>query len=576
MAVPRRRTSSCPSFPSPEDAVFRYPRRIAPAASLALVLALAAPAGAQPAPRASADPLLGRIRPEWISAHVRFLSDRLLEGRETAARGGELAARYVAAELERLGLAPLGRDSSFLAPVPLRYSSVVPDRTSLTLITPAGAGRLEPGRDYLVHADKQREEVELKGSVVFVGWGVTAPEHGYDDYRGVDVRGKFAAMLFGGPAALPPDERGHYASLAAKERNALAHGALGVVTLWPTPGEVLGEKLGQLEGFGWLDPDGTPHSPFFELGPAIRLSETGSAKLLGAARRSFAEVAQALAQGPLSFPIDATLALSAAFTQRLTSSSNAGAVLQGSDPALRREYVVYSAHLDHVGVRAPVDGDSVYHGAIDNAGGTAVLLALARAHVQLPRPKRSVIFLAVTGEEKGILGSDYFVHHPPVPLEAIVANVNLDNFVMISPVRDFAPYGAKYSTLDGEVKRAFARLGVDWSDDPLPWMTIFTRSDHYPFMRQGVPAVMLFPGKASGRGPQDGVATQRRWFETVHHTPRDRFDQGIDWGAGVTYAEANLLIGYAAADRSERPAWRGRFFFHRPGRGPRGSSGTQE
>lgn len=511
---------------------------------------------------APAPPLLGRIKPEWIAAHVRFLSDRLLEGRETGARGAELAARYVAAEFEALGLKPLGRDSTFLAPVPLRYSAVKPERTSLVLTTASGGNTLELGRHYLVHADKNREAIDLTAPIAFVGWGVTAPERDYDDYRGLDVRGKFVAMMFGGPASLPPDERGHYAGLAIKEQNALAHGAIGIITLLPTAATTLKDRLGQLEGFGWLDRDGAAHSPFFEQGPAIRLTDQGTAVLLQAAGRTLGQVVDALTRGPLSFPIDATLSFQAAFSQRPTSSPNVVAMLEGSDPQLKQEYLVYSAHLDHVGVGSPVEGDSVYHGAIDNAGGTAVLMALARAFATLPRPKRSVIFLAVTGEEKGLIGSDYFVRHPPVPLDAIVADINLDNFVMVAPVKDFVAYGAQYSTLAEDASRAFRRLGVESSDDPLPWMTIFTRSDHYSFMRQGVPGLMLFPGKLSGSGGKDGVETQRQWFDHIHHTPRDRVDQGIDWGAGVTYAEANLLIGDAVANQRGRPKWRGRFFFH--------------
>jgi hypothetical protein len=335
----------------------------------------------------------------------------------------------------------------------------------------------------------------------------------------------------------------------------------------PAPGPLLEEKFGQLEGFGWLDPAGGVHSIFFESDATIRLSVTGARNLFRAAGRSVEEVIEALGKGPASFPIDVTLSFRSTFSHRTRSSPNVAGLLRGADPRLAGEYVVLTAHLDHVGVRAPVDGDSVYHGAIDNAGGTAVLMALARAFEDLPRPKRSLIFLAVTGEEKGILGSDYFVHHPPVPIESIVANVNLDNFVMINPIRDFVAYGAQYSSLEEDAGAAFRRLGVQVSEDPLPWMTIFTRSDHYPFMRRGIPGLMLFPGKASGRGTTSGVETQRRWFDTVHHTPRDRFDQGIDWSAGVTYAEANLLITHRVANRIPRPTWRGRYFFNDATRG---------
>lgn len=506
------------------------------------------------APATAADPLVGRIRPEWVAASIRYLADDLLRGRETGQPGAELAAKYVAAQFEEAGLEPV--NGSFLMPVPLRHSSVIAGETRVSLGTASGPVSLELDVDVMVHPDKNADRARFEGEVVFVGWGVTAPERGYDDYRGLDVRGKVVAMVFGGPPSLPPDERGHYAALAVKAENALARGAAGIVTLMPAPAPALARSLTPLEGFGWTDPEGRAHSPFFETTTVLRLSESGVAKLFDAAGRSFAETLARLGRGPASFATGVTLAFEGAFRHRPVVAHNAIGLLRGSDPGLRDEHVVYTAHLDHVGVGAPVEGDSVHHGAIDNAGGTAIMAAVARAFTELPRPRRSVIFVAVTGEEKGILGSDHFVHQPPVPLERIVANVNLDNAVLIGPIRDFVAYGAPYSTLGDVARSAFARLGVAESEDPLPGMTIFTRSDHYPFMRAGVPAVMLFPGAASREG-------QQRWFGRVHHTPRDTFDQGIDWGAVVTYATANLMIGYDAANQVERPAWKGRYFFHR-------------
>ena len=509
---------------------------------------------------------VSRIQAAWISAHIRFLADRYLEGRETGKRGAEIAARYVAAQFEALGLAPLGADSSLLLPVPLRYSELDPAGSTLELAGPSGARTLEPTIDYLIHADKTRDSVDVAGEVVFVGWGVTAPGRGYDDYRGVDVRGKIVAMVFGGPPSLPPDERGHFASMAVKERNALVHGAIGVVTLMPAPGPKLGRGLGQLEGFDWPDAQGQARSPFFEAGVVVRLTDRGTEALFESAGRSFPEVAAALAKGQVTFPTHASLHLRARFRHRPVIASNTAALLEGSDPRLKHEYLVYSAHMDHIGVGEPVDGDSVYHGAIDNAGGTAVMMAVARAFATGPRPRRSIIFLAVTGEEKGILGSDYFVHHPPVPIEQIVADVNLDNFVLTDPVKDLVAYGAAYSTLDSVANRVIRGMGLGVSEDALPWMTIFTRSDHYTFMRRGVPAVMLFPGKASGLGTQTGVEAQRAWFDHIHHTPRDRFDQAIDWKGAVLYGEANLRLGYAVANASGRPSWRGTkpWFFREP------------
>jgi hypothetical protein len=530
---------------------------------LAILASRPGPVAAQTSSRA----LRGRIKPEWLAAHVRFLSDRLLEGRETGTRGAELAAKYVAAEFEQLGLAPLGPDRSFLLPVELRRSIAVAESSTVALTIGGHTETLTPGLDYVLHADQRQPRVERTGGIAFVGWGITAPDAGYDDYRGQDVTGKFVALLPFGPPSLPPDERGYYGGFGVKERNAIAHGAIGVIMLMPGLGPEMQSKLGQLDGFAWVDSSGAPHSPFFETGAVVRLGDRGVTKLFAAAGRSFGQVVEALGKGPQSFPIDASLSLRATFAMHPVRSFNVAGLLEGSDPRLRHEYVVYSAHLDHVGIGNPVDGDSVYHGAIDNAGGTAGVIALARAFAGLPRPKRSLLFLAVTGEEKGILGSDYFVHLSPVPLSAIVADLNLDNFVMKGPIRDFVAYGARYSSLSDDAARAFRALGVTASDDPLPAMTIFTRSDHYAFMRVGVPGLMLFPGTKSGQ-PSPSKDNQREYFAHVHHTPLDRMDQGIDWAAGVTFTEANLLIGYAVADAAARPRWRppGRFFFSDPER----------
>ncbi|MEO8451546.1 MAG: M28 family peptidase, partial [Gemmatimonadota bacterium] len=416
----------------------------------------------------------------------------------------------------------------------------------------------------VVHADKVRERVDLQARLVFAGFGVTDSAKGYDDYAGIDARGKLVLALPGGPAALPPDERGHSSLLGAKEANALAHGAVGIVSLFPAPPELVQEKVNrQLDGFAWLYQGATPHTMFFELGATIRLTESGTSAVFAAAGKSFADVIGRVAKGGHeAFDLPVELVFKAEFVQVDTASSNVVGMLRGSDPKLRDEYVVNTAHYDHVGVGPPVNGDSVFHGALDNAGGTAVVIALARAYAALPKPpRRSVLFVAVSGEEKGILGSDYFSANPPVPIDRIVADVNMDNYLMLNPVKDLAAYGAGYSTLGDVVGHAFARLGIKLSADPAPGETIFTRSDHYPFMTRGVPAVMLFNGIGSGDGTRDGSAVLLGWLRTVHHTPRDRIDQGIDWGAGVTYAQANFLIGNEVANAEGRPRWKGRYFF---------------
>jgi len=534
-------------------------------AAVALLL-LDTPATAQ-RPRtapADLDRAAAMIQPYWISSHVRALADDAMEGRETSTRGGWLAAKYVAAQFESYGLESLPGAANFLQRVPLRRARVIDGSASMAIVAGGTRKELEVGKDFIVHADLIGPRVAWAAPAVFVGFGLTVPEQGYDDYAGIDVKGKVVVMMPGGPASVPSDLRGHYSLLQAKEENALARGAVGIVNVFPLPPATVREKVErQLDGFAWLDSSGAPHTRFFELGAAARLTFDGADALFRAAGRGLPAVLEALGSGkPQSFDLGVSLELRAEFAHADTAAANAVGVLRGRDPTLRDEFVVYSAHLDHVGIGPAVNGDSVYHGAIDNAGGTATLIALARAFASLPeRPRRSIIFVAVTGEEKGILGSDYFVHHPPVPLERLVANVNMDNYVMLYPIRDFVVYGAQYSTLGKVAETELGRLGIATSPDPAPEQTIFTRSDHYTFMRRGIPGLMLFTGIASGDGAgRDGSRVLRDWLGRIHHTPRDVVDQAIDWNAAVTYARANFLIGRAVAN-GERPRWNGTYFF---------------
>ena len=506
--------------------------------------------------------VLSAIQPSWIAPHIRFLASDLLEGRETTKRGVKLAADYVASQFETLGLEPASSEG-FVLRMPMRHSTV-DDTPTLALEGKSGRRELVYGTDFLVQPDLVRDQVILDAPLVFVGYGLSLPAFGYDEYAGIDVKGKIVVLIPGGPEKIPSDERGHTTLFASKEATAKAHGALGVVTLLPAPAALIKERVfRQLSGYSWRGSDGVPHTLFFESAATPRLAGPGTNALFELAGRQLSDVLPRLQQGtPQSFDMGVRMSFSGRFTQVDTASWNTAGIVRGSDPALRDEYVVYSAHMDHVGMGAPVNGDSVHHGALDNAGGTATLIAMARAFKSLPTPpRRSVLFVAVSGEEKGILGSDYFVRNSPVPVERIVADVNMDNYLMLAEVKDLAAYGASYSTLDEVVKKSLGTLGIAVSPDAAPEQTIFTRSDHYPFMRRGIPAVMLFNGQQSGDKGRDGSTMLRQWLGNVHHTPRDTYEQGIDWSAGVSYARANFLIGYSVATMTERPRWKGQYFF---------------
>jgi len=503
-----------------------------------------------------------------LEAHLRFLADDLLEGRGTGTRGHDIAARYVVAHFARLGLKPAGTQA-YLQPVPLRQARVV--QSTIVLDGAAGRRALVFERDYVPIPDFLRPRLEVTAPLVLAAFGVTAPERGYDDYRDIDARGKIAVLLTGGPPSFPPAERAHFANWRTKYENAVRHGAVGVLTVrtrdqtFPWDRLVRQWRAGQMR---WLDPRGEPGDAFPNLRGGALLSDAGAEALFQGAPRSHAEVLAAAEKGtPPAFDLPSRATIRTVSAHQRLESPNVAALLPGSDPRLRDEVVVFTAHLDHLGVGQPVAGDSIYNGALDNASGSAALLEIARAFAELPQPpRRSVLFLAVTGEEMGLLGSDYFAEHPTIPMEQIVANLNLDGLAIIYPLRELVPLGAEHSTLDATVKRAADQLGIELGPDPFPQEVFFVRSDQYSFVRRGVPSLFVFMGLRSDSGV-DAPARFREWLATRYHTPQDDLGQPMVIEGGARQAQLNLLVGLAVANADERPAWKaGDFFGERFGR----------
>ncbi|HYG63902.1 MAG TPA: M28 family metallopeptidase, partial [Thermoanaerobaculia bacterium] len=515
------------------------------------------------------DQAMALIRPEVIGAHMRFLADDLLEGRGTGTRGYDIAAQYVATQLEAAGLEPAGAGGTYFQPVPFRRSVAEEKECSVTLQRQGSKADLRYGVDYIMRVDSLLpESAEVTAPVAFVGFGVTAPELNYDDYAGVDVRGKIVALLTDAPAAFPHNQRAYYSSTRLKGENAVAHGAIGVFIIsnrddrksFPWSQVVRHAKTG---GMRWVDAAGKPDEVWGEIRGSAWLSEQGAAALFQGAPKTIDQALDdADASKPQGFdlPVRATLKSTARHTR--VDSPNVAAVLRGSDPRLRDQYVVYTGHLDHVGVSDPVDGDSINNGAFDNASGIAALIEAAKAFVSLPTaPRRSILFVAVTGEEKGLRGSDYFAQHPTVPRERIVANVNLDMFVMPFPLKDVVAFGAEHSSLGPVVEAAAKRVGFTLSPDPAPEEVIFIRSDQYSFVRQGVPAVFITHGAQSADPKIDGPARIVEWMRTRYHRPKDDMDQPMHLESGVKFARLNFLIGYDVAQADQPPTWNPGDFF---------------
>ena len=532
----------------------------------AAALALAALSPVRAADEAAPLPI---IDPRALGAHMRFLSDDLLQGRASGSDGYRIAARYVAAQFEAAGLDPAGTDA-YLQPVTLRAAELDEGRSWLRLSVPGLAtAQLRHLDQVLISPSFVRTEDEVKGAVVFVGYGITAPDLRHDDYAGVDVKGKVAAVLSGAPSRFPDVLRAHHGGQRQKIENAVAHGAAGVLVLATPEEQALVPwkhhlRHARAPGLRWMHGDAL-EAAFPELhGLAVVGVNVADRILAGAGRRPEDVYARAAAGQRESFATGARAVLRTVTRHRSVESPNVAALLPGGDPLLRAETVVYSAHLDHLGLGEPVDGDRIYNGAVDNAAGVAAVIEIARALAGRPQPpRRSVLFLAVTGEEAGLLGSDYFAQHPTAAAGSMVAAINIDALGLLLPAADVVGIGADSSTLGEALRRAAGQLGVEVSPDPVPEQVLFIRSDQYSFVRQGIPSVFLNAGFKPLRPGQDLAKTFERWLGAVYHTPKDDMAQPLDLAAGARLARLNLLLGMIVADQPQRPRWKPDDFFGR-------------
>ena len=521
-----------------------------------------------PSPDFPSDEVLNRIRPESIRAHMEFLASDLLEGRGTGTRGYQLAAAYVRTQFEELGLAPAGTGRSYFQQVPFRKIELDPAKSSVTLKNLGKEQKLVYEKDYVLRGDPLNTDALVEAPVVFVGFGVTAPEFSYDDYANADVKGKVVAMFYGAPAKFPSAQRAHYSAGRIKQANAVAHGAIGFVLIWA--GDIEKRipfarvvRFYREPSLRWLDEKGNPNDAQPQLRASATLSSGAVPGLFEGCGRTLEDALDAAAKGrPQAFPLAASLRIHVVSRHSATESPNIAAVLKGSDPQLSNEYVIYTAHADHLGFGEAVSGDNIYNGAVDNASGTAALLTLAKVYSDLPKaPRRSILFLVVAGEEEGLLGSDYYAHYPTVPISQIAANVNMDGVSLFYDFRDIVPLGAEHSSLMNEVTQAAQHFGLEVSPDPLPEEVFFIRSDQYSFVRQGVPAVATAEGFKAVDPKIDGRKVSEEWERNVYHTPKDDMSQPLNFDAATKCTRVNFAVGYLVAQETQRPSWnKGDFF----------------
>jgi len=515
------------------------------------------------------EPALSAIRPEAIRAHMRFLSDSLLQGRGVGTPGYQIAARYVAAQLEAADLHPAGADGNWFQTVPLRKAVCDDGKSSLVLVNGGGEQVLVPLKDYVLFGDLNQTENTVEAPLVFVGFGVSATERGYDDYAGADVRNKIVVTLLGAPAKFPSTVRAYYSDYLVKQRIAVAHGAVGYVEIMMPedrkrlPWEWFMPQI-QMGNAAWLDTKGHAHNGFPEIRAYAMMSPSGTEKLFAGAGKTLDQIFETARSGrPQSFALPASARVHTISAHTSADSPNILGEIAGSDPVLRNQFVVYSAHVDHLGICPPKNGDNVCHGALDNASGTASLLEIAHAFASLPKaPRRSVLFLFVTGEEMGLLGSDYFANFPTVSRQAIVADINIDGAPgLLYPMKDLVALGVEHSSLEQPAQSAAARIGYLLSPDPEPEENMFIRSDQYSFVQQGIPAVFIGDGIHAVDPAVDGLKMQKEWAVTKYHTPLDNMDQLLDYDSGARASRVNFLLGYEVAQQEAAPAWnKGDFF----------------
>jgi len=494
--------------------------------------------------------------------YVKVLADDNMEGRETGSAGLSRAEAYVVDQLKQAGVQPAGTDGYYQT-VKFQSRVIVEKDSSLALVR---NGKLEPlslGEDAFF-STRVDLAPELQAPLVFVGYGLRIPEKNYDDLSGLDLNGKVAVILNGSPADIPGPLASHYQSSAERWKTLRQAGAVGMIGIAnPTSMDIPWSRMSLSRTHPSM---GLAYSEFNETEGeklALYFNPAKADKLFEGSGHSFDEllaIAKERKQLP-RFPLTAAIKVKAKLDKRNLESANLIATLPGNDPELKNEYVVLSAHIDHIGIGEPINGDRIYNGAMDNASGSALLLdvasSLKKSHEKL---KRSLLFLFVTGEEKGLLGSKYFTAHPTVDSKAMVADINVDMFLPIVPLKILTVFGLSESDL-GDAARAVAQShGITVQADPEPQRNIFIRSDQYNFIRHGIPALAMGVGAAPG-SPEQKIF--KDWLTQRYHAPSDDLNQPVDLSAAALYEEVVRGLTVSVAQDSHRPQWKQDSFFRR-------------
>ncbi len=504
-----------------------------------------------------------------IEADVRVLADDAMEGRETGTPGYDRAAEYVAKRFAEIGLQPAGDGGTWFQRVSLVASTRVADGARLAIHRDGKTIELRYGDQFLPGTSAREPEVEITAPAVFVVHGIHAPDLGHDDFAGLDLAGKIVVAFPDAPDAFAGDLRAYHSSRAARLEALASRGAVGMVMLATPasaarmPWQYIQSTAGK-PGMSLVGADGgiVDAPPGLRAGAMVNV--TAADLLFEGTGKVAAELFDAATRGEArGFDLPGTLTLSTRSKIERVETRNVVAKLPGSDPALADEHVVYTAHLDHMGIGEAVDGDAIHNGALDNALGVAIVLEAARELKSADvAPKRSTLFVAVGAEEQGLLGSRRFALTPTVS-GPLVANINIDMPMLTAPTTDIVPIGIEHSTLKAALEQVAGEIGVTLSPDPFPEEVVFVRSDQFSFVLEGIPAVYLDGGVVGANEQQDPKRAVTWFLRNCYHKPCDQIDLPIHYGDAARMARVAARLGQVVGDATERPRWNDGNFFGR-------------
>lgn len=492
-------------------------------------------------------------------AHMEALSSDAMEGRRPGTAGYDNAAAYLIEQVQALGLEPGGVDGTYRQPITFRRARVEEGSATFSI----GGDALEYGTDFALNARVIEASTQvLDAPVVFAGYGISAADMGYDDFAGIDVANKLVIVLGGAPDDFGSLERTVLTSSKTRDQELRTRGAAGIIGVQPD-GPV--SNRGRTH---YLTPE-LPVTDAFsseELRAAVVVPRSVVAQWITAAGRNLDEIEASLQAGePQSFDLDVRASVEGRYEHEDFESANVAALLPGSDPELRDEHLVMTAHLDHLGVGIPLDGDSIYNGTLDNASGSAAILTLASALSRMEAPRRSILFLWVTAEESGLLGSEYFARFPTVEEPGrVVANQNIDGVMgMIAASTDLLAFGYEHSNLSDAVDYAVEHVDMPVSPDPTPDQNLFVRSDQYSFVRQGIAAIWVQAARDAVDPNVDAQAELNRWIVERYHKPTDDLDQPVDMLGVRNELVSNLYVTHYIANELDAVVWEPESFLYR-------------